>query len=332
MGVVPPARRAPGSGVGTRAPDAGHVHDAGRPGAPRTTAADTVAAVRALRDAGVRLLLFAGGDGTARDVYDALGGDTELTVLGIPTGVKMHSAVFSVNPRAAGEVAAVYGREEGGVPTRRAEVMDRDEAALRQGRVTARLYGWLPVPFVPARLQQRKTGGTVLSPDAVGGIAREVREAAQRLPGAGSRGPLLVLGPGTTTQALAAALGAEVGPTGVSALVPGGGTAEVVARNAGGDALLDLVRAGRPALVALSPVGGQGFLLGRGNQQLGPEVIRAAGGAARVLVVCTESKLAALGGRPLLVDSGDDALDAELTGYRPVITGRGALTMYRVTI
>ncbi|GAA2079718.1 hypothetical protein GCM10009801_37500 [Streptomyces albiaxialis] len=318
-----------------------------------TSARDTVAAVRALRAAGVRLLLFAGGDGTARDVHDALGGDTsDLPVLGIPTGVKMHSAVFAVNPRAAGEVAAAYVRDAGGVRLRRAEVMDRDEAALREGRVTARLHGWLTVPFVPARVQQRKTGSSAVDPEAVGGLAAELAERVAP-PGRGcpspdvaGREPIvagravprapsgrlpagLVLGPGTTTQGIAAALGADVSPTGVNVLALYGRSAIVVAHDATGDELLKLVE-GRAVLIVLSPIGGQGFLLGRGNQQIGPELIRAVG-LERLVLVATEGKLAALGGRPLLLDSGDAALDAALTGYRPVLTGRGTSTMYRIT-
>ncbi|MDK0523702.1 NAD(+)/NADH kinase [Streptomyces sp. ML-6] len=284
-----------------------------------TSAADTDAAVRAVVAEGVDLLLFAGGDGTARDVLGALGG-AACPVLGVPTGVKMHSAVFAVGPRAAGEVAAAWLAREGAVRLRDAEVMDRDEDALGEGRVTSRLFGWLPVPDVPVRVQQRKTGSTVPGPEAVGGIAAEVADRV----GDG----LLVLGPGTTTRAVAAALGADVSPAGVDVLrLRPDRPPCVVERDAGEAALLS---AG-PAWIALSPIGGQGFLLGRGNQQISPRVLRAAGGRERLLVLCTEQKLAALGGRPLLLDTGDDALDAELSGHLPVITGRRRTSLYRLT-
>ncbi|MFB7208761.1 ATP-NAD kinase family protein [Streptomyces sp. NPDC056255] len=297
-----------------------------------TSAADTAAAVRAVVAEGVDLLLFAGGDGTARDVLGALGSlgspgapgapnDVPCPVLGVPTGVKMHSAVFAVGPRAAGEVAAAWLARAGGVRLRDAEVMDRDEDALGEGRVTSRLFGWLPVPDVPVRVQQRKTGSTAASPGAVGGIAAEVAERV----GEG----LLVLGPGSTTRAVAAALGADISLTGVDALaLRPGHPPRIVARDAGEDTLLAL----GPAWIALSPIGGQGFLLGRGNQQISPRVLRAAGGRERLLVLCTEAKLAALGGRPLLLDTGDDALDAELSGHLPVITGRRRTSLYRLAI
>ncbi|MFE7110324.1 ATP-NAD kinase family protein [Streptomyces sp. NPDC057575] len=294
-----------------------------------TSAADTAAAVRAVVAEGVDLLLFAGGDGTARDVLGALGpsgvlgspGYVTCPVLGVPTGVKMHSAVFAVSPRAAGEVAAAWLARAGGVRLRDAEVMDRDEDALGEGRVTSRLFGWLPVPDVPVRVQQRKTGSTAASPGAVGGIAAEVAERV----GEG----LLVLGPGSTTQAVAAALGADVSLTGVDALaLRPGHPPRIVARDAREDTLLAL----GPAWIALSPIGGQGFLLGRGNQQISPRVLRTAGGRERLLVLCTEAKLAALGGRPLLLDTGDDALDAELSGHLPVITGRRRTSLYRLAM
>ncbi|WP_055700170.1 MULTISPECIES: ATP-NAD kinase family protein, partial [Streptomyces] len=305
--------------------------DQDAPAVPRTTpadttAADTTAAVQALVAAGIDLLLFAGGDGTARDVLGALRARDALgprcPVLGIPTGVKMHSAVFAVGPRAAGEVAAAWLGGRGGVRLRDAEVMDRDESALRAGRVASRLFGWLSVPDVPARIQQRKTGSTAATAEASGGIAAE-------LAGRVGEGPL-VLGPGSTTRAVARALGADASLAGVDVLALRAGRAETVARDVTEAELLARIGPG-PCWIALSPIGGQGFLLGRGNQQISPRVLRAAGGRARLLVLCPEHKLAALGGRPLLLDTGDAALDAELTGYLPVLTGHRRVSLYPAT-
>ncbi|MEV8327200.1 NAD(+)/NADH kinase [Kitasatospora sp. NPDC056731] len=303
--------------------DATVVH---RPAGPGTTAADTRAAVRALVAAGARLLLFCGGDGTARDVLDALGSLGPLgpepgpPVLGIPAGVKMHSAVFAVHPRAAAEVAAAWAG--GGVRLAPAEVVDRDEAALRESRVSARLHGWLTVPVLPARVQQRKTGSSTADSEALGGIAAEVAERV-------GVGGLLALGPGGTTHAVATALGAaDACLTGVDVLrLQPGGTARVVIRDARADQLLALPAA---PWIALSPIGGQGFLLGRGNQQFTPELLRAAG-RERLLVLATEAKLAALAGRPLLLDTGDPELDDALSGHVRVITGRHASAVYRLT-
>lgn len=281
------------------------------PGSP-TTAADTAAAAAALVPR-VDLLLFAGGDGTARDILDAVG--PAVPVLGVPTGVKMHSAVFGTSPRAAGETAALM--TAGGVRIREAEVMDLDEDAVRRGRVSARLYGHLRVPDVPLRVQQRKMGGSVADPSSAGGIAAELAARA------GPSG-LLVLGPGGTTRAVAAALGTDVPLMGVNVLTGG----RLTAADVSAAELEALVRAS-PAWIAVTPIGGQGFLLGRGNQQISPDALRAAG-RGRLVVVATEAKLASLGGRPLLVDTGDEDLDRELRGHLPVVTGLGRYAMCRV--
>lgn len=262
------------------------------PAGDPSSAADTVAAARALAPQ-VDLLLFAGGDGTARDILEAVG--DSLPVLGIPTGVKMHSAVFAVNPRAAGEVAAGYSR------LRDAEVVDRVDGSPQ-------LFGHVRVPDVPARVQQRKMGSSVVTPDAVSGIAAELRSLL-------APGELLILGPGTTTRAIAAVWGLDVPVLGVN-VIEGGA---LLAPDASADQLLQFVSA-TPARIVLTPIGGQGFLLGRGNQQLSPEVLRAVG-LDRLHVVASEGKAAALGGRPLLVDTGDDALDRAFPRYVRVVTG-----------
>ncbi|MFJ9444539.1 ATP-NAD kinase family protein [Kitasatospora sp. NPDC101235] len=304
-----------------------------RPAGADTTAADTRAAVRALVAAGAGLLLFCGGDGTARDVLDALGPEPCLPVLGIPAGVKMHSAVFAVHPRAAAEVAAAWAAGRG-VRLTAAEVVDRDEGALRAGRVSARLYGRLTVPVLPARVQQRKTGSSGPDPGTPAGIAAEVAERV-------GPGGLLLLGPGSTTYAVATALGApgasltgvdllRLGPDGALGPDRADGLAtpaRVLIHDARADQLRTL-----PATpyIALSPIGGQGFLLGRGNQQLTPELLRTAG-RERLLVLATEAKLAALAGRPLLLDTGDPELDDALSGHVRVITGRRSGAVYRLS-
>ncbi|GAA2986530.1 ATP-NAD kinase family protein [Streptomyces lactacystinicus] len=304
-----------------------------RPGAADTTAGDTRAALRALVAAGGRLLLFCGGDGTARDVLDALGPEPRLPVLGIPAGVKMHSAVFAVHPRAAAEVAAAWATGRG-VRLEDAEVVEAAEAALRAERVSARLHGRLTVPVLPARVQQRKTGSSGPDPGTPAGLAAEVAERV-------GPGGLLLLGPGSTTHAVATALGVPgASLTGVDLLRLGPGSALGPGRSDGlataariliRDARADQLRA-LPTIphIVLSPIGGQGFLLGRGNQQLTPELLRAAG-RERLLVLATEAKLAALAGRPLLLDTGDPDLDDALAGHVRVITGRRSGAVYRLS-
>jgi predicted polyphosphate/ATP-dependent NAD kinase len=281
--------------------------------AERTTAADTRAAARVLADAGVDLLLFAGGDGTAVDVLEAVG--DRVPVVGIPAGVKMHSAVFAVTPRRAGELAAAFlaGRVRGDAP---AEVMDIDEEALREGVISPRLHGFLRVPVAPGLVQ----GGKARS--GSGEASAQAAVAAHVVDHVLGNAPALI-GPGTTTRAIMTALDLPKSVLGVDVVQD----RRLVAADADEETLVAL--AGPGVLLVVTPVGGQGFVLGRGNQQLSARVLRAIGPDA-IRIVATEAKLAALGGRPLLVDTGDADLDAALSGYRRVITGYRHETVYLV--
>ncbi|MFO1060368.1 MAG: ATP-NAD kinase family protein [Dongiaceae bacterium] len=277
---------------------------AGETGPGETGPADTERAAAALAAAGVELLLFCGGDGTARDVCRAIG--ERLPAVGIPAGVKMHSAAYATGPRAAGELAVRFLAD--GRPVRPPQVMDIDEDAFRAGAVAARLYGYLAVPYHRELLQGAKAGRVNSEPAALDAIAAEVGDRLRP-------GRVYLLGPGSTTAAIAGRLGWPKTLLGVDAYADG----TRIAADAGEAALLAAI-AGRPATAVVTPIGGQGHVLGRGNQQLGPALIRAIGRAGLV-VVATPQKLASLQGRPLRVDTGDPALDADLVGHVRVITG-----------
>lgn len=211
---------------------AGGAMGAGIAGTPITpalqasTAADTRAAAIALAQAGVDLLLFAGGDGTAVDVLAAVG--ARLPVIGIPAGVKMHSAVFGVTPRHAGELAAAFaaGRVRGDAP---AEVMDVDEADLRAGVISPRLHGFLRVPVAAGFVQSGKARSAPADVTAQAAIAAHVVEFVL------GRGAALI-GPGTTTRAVMTALGLPKSMLGVD-VVQGG---RLIATDADEEALLAL--------------------------------------------------------------------------------------------
>ncbi|GAA2464454.1 ATP-NAD kinase family protein [Agromyces soli] len=283
-----------------------------RPGAA-TSPADTVAAADALVAAGATLVLFAGGDGTARDVARGLdavgaGGGARVAALGIPAGVKMYSPVFAVSPRAAGALAAAW--LDGGLPVEEREVLDLDEDALRLGRVEPRLHAAMPVPVRRGRTQARKAATPASEAAAVSaavdGVLRLLRPGVRYL-----------LGPGGTTAELARRLGLPKTRLGVDVVLDG----RLLRAAASESELLDEIAAG-PARAVVSIIGGQGFLLGRGNQQLSARVLRALG-EEPLLVVAPEQKLVELGGRPLLVDTGDPAVDRALAGFVRVVTGPG---------
>jgi predicted polyphosphate/ATP-dependent NAD kinase len=279
-----------------------------------TTAEDTRAAATALADRNVDLLLFAGGDGTAVDVLHAIG--DRIPVLGVPAGVKMHSAVFAVNPRSAGDLAVLFGH--GNVRTvREAEVMDVDEAVLHRGTVSPRLHGYLNVPAERRLVQGAKMRSLAADRPAQEGIAHFLVEHVF-----GDR--TWFVGPGTTTRAVLAALGLEKTLLGVDVVRAG----ECIALDADEETLLAIADEG-DANVLVTPIGGQGFVFGRGNQQLSARVLERVG-RDRIAIAATEAKIAALGGAPLRVDTGDPGLDAALAGYARVIVGYNREIVYRI--
>ncbi|MBM3678641.1 MAG: NAD+ kinase, partial [Actinobacteria bacterium] len=283
------------------------------PAGDPTTAEDTRAAARAFADRDVDLILFAGGDGTARDVLDAV--DERVPALGIPTGVKMYSAVFGSTPENAGDVAAAFLT---GTPREReAEVVDVDEEALRRGVIATRLHGVLRVPADPARIMAMKASAPASDElDLDGVCARIADEMDPRR--------LYVLGPGTTTRRIVRHLGFEKTLLGVD-VVRGG---RLVAADVTEGDLLDLLET-EPATLVVGVTGGQGSLFGRGNQQLSPEVIRRVG-IGEIVVVAGLRKLLALDPPVLHVDTGDPALDSDLVGYRRVHVAPGRTLVQKV--
>ncbi len=292
------------------------VVDVGASIANATTAEHTRRAVREMARLGVDLLLFAGGDGTARDVCKAMASAQSIPALGIPAGVKMHSAVFALTPRRAGETALRFISGEARATTER-EVMDIDEDAFRQGAVSAALYGYLITPQDGDAVQSTKAGGAVDERDAMQSIAAQIVGDMQA-------DTLYIIGPGTTTRAIADALGMDKTLLGVDVALNG----RLVAADANEAELLRLTQ-DAPAKIVVGVIGGQGYIFGRGNQQLSARLIRRVG-VGNIIVAATRRKLLALGGKPLRVDTGDGALDDALSGYIGVVTGMRETHTYRV--
>ena len=267
----------------------------GRPDGEETTAADTREAVRQL--AGVDLLLFVGGDGTAVDVAEALeSADADVPILGVPGGVKVYSSVFAVTPRAAGRIAAGFDRTE------RREVNDIDEDAYRGGDVTTELKAVVEVPV----------GEEVQSSKQIGGGTVEALAAAVAAD-ARAGGATYVLGPGSTVDAVKTELGFDGSPLGVDVWRGG----EVVVADAAADEILDALDAlDDDSRIVVSPIGGQGFVFGRGNDQISPPVVR----RSDVEVVASKQKLDDIG--VLRVDTGDPDLDEQLRGWQRVRVGK----------
>jgi predicted polyphosphate/ATP-dependent NAD kinase len=281
-----------------------------------SSAQDTCAAATALMQQGVDLILFAGGDGTARLIADVVG--TSQPVLGVPCGVKMHSGVYANAPEAAGEILKqlltgtlvnIVGRD----------VKDIDEDAFRNGQVRARFYGTLLVPEYSQFLQQVKNAGTERDELAQLDVAQGMIEQLQP-------DTLYLVGPGSTTHLFLQELGIDGSLLGVDLLLNN----ELIATDVSAAQIADqLDKFAGPAKMIITAIGGQGHILGRGNQQFTPAILRCIG-KDNIHIIAARGKILALNGRPLLVDTNDPELDVAFGGYRPVIIGYRETIMYPV--
>jgi NAD+ kinase len=267
----------------------------GAPEGDETTSADTRAAVEAFVAEGVDLVFFVGGDGTAVDVAETLAGvDIDVPMLGVPAGVKVYSSVFGVSPSAAARLAATFDRTE----TR--EVNDIDEDAYRGGEVETELRALATVPVGDDLQSSKQIGG-----GTVEGVAEGIAQDAR-----GESGVTYVLGPGSTLAAVKREFGFDGSPLGVDMWRDG----EVLVRDGTESEILAAL--GDENRIVVSPIGGQGFVFGRGNLQISPAVIR----RSETTVVASKRKLEETG--VLRVDTGDSDLDEELRGWTRVRVGR----------
>ena len=267
-----------------------------------SSALDTKAAARRFREAGVDLILFCGGDGTARDIFEVTGRDIPL--LGIPAGVKMYSAVFAIDPAIAAELVVTSDNNK----LRDSEILDVDEEAYRVGMLKTRIFGIARTPARAGKLQVAKQ--VYEEPDeelAKQEIARFMEEVIMP-------GTLYILGAGTTTEAIAHRLGVKKTLLGVDVIKDGA----LVAVDVDEKTLLDLAGREKEIRIIISPIGAQGFFLGRGNQQISGRVVRLVG-LKNLIIVATSHKLSEI---PVLyVDSGDPAIDDEFGSTVQVICG-----------
>jgi len=259
-----------------------------------TSAEDTIETARKILESSADLLVFCGGDGTARDVLKAIG--TKIPALGVPTGVKMHSAVFALEPRVAARIAIEFLCGE--LPLREAEVMDVDEEAFRNGRVSAQLYGYMLTPYEPFLVQ----GAKIASPMTESEMRNQAAIAIYVIENM-ETDVVYIVGPGTTTRTIGDLLDSEKTLLGVDLFL----NRKLIAKDVNEEQILKEIK-GRKARIIVTPIGGQGFIFGRGNQQISPEVIRQVG-LDNIVVVSTEAKLGRL--RSLRVDTGDPSLDDE---------------------
>ncbi len=278
-----------------------------RPDAAQTEAHHSEEAATALAQQDLDLLLFAGGDGTARNLYRCLKDD--VVVLGVPAGCKIHSGVYAVTPSAAGKVTAMMVAGEL-VSEFDAEVRDIDEDAFRKGKVLARHFGEMRVPRQLEYIQAVKMGGKEHEELVEDDIAEYLAQIISEDPDT-----YYVMGSGSTVDGIMAQLEVPNTLLGVDVLKNG----ELVASDVTADSLIKLT-GDNPTRLVVTVIGGQGHVFGRGNQQLSVPFLKKLG-KHNILIVATKQKLQALEGKPLRLDTGDETLDAALAGSLTVITG-----------
>jgi predicted polyphosphate/ATP-dependent NAD kinase len=269
----------------------------------QTSNQDTMETAKQIIEEGVDLLVFCGGDGTARDVLNSV--DKQVPVLGVPTGVKMHSAVFAVDPKAAARITKKFLRQQ--LPLWEAEVMDIDEEAFRGGRVSARLHGYVLTPYEPRLIQVAKIASPMTQNDLRNQAAMAIYVIEEM-----EQDVVYVISAGTTTRTIGDLLDEKKTLLGVDIFY----NKKIVARDVNEKQILEAVK-DKPAKIIVTPIGGQGFIFGRGNQQISPEVIRQVG-IDNIVVIATGNKMKNL--KSLKVDTGDPELDADFRGTINVIT------------
>ncbi len=276
---------------------------------------DTQQAVKILQSMEIDLLLFSGGDGTARDICSVVA--EHVPVLGIPAGVKIHSGVYGVTPQASGEVVKMLVSGEI-VDLKNQDVKDIDEEAFRNNQVKAKIFGEMLVPEAGQFVQSVKQGGMeqedLVLEDMAAYLSQEMEDDI-----------LYLVGSGKTTAFLMNYLHLDNTLLGLDAILNG----ELLQSDIAEQDILSLLKKYKCVRIIVSVIGGQGHILGRGNQQLSAKVIQKVG-RKNLMVLCTKTKLADLAGRPLLVDTGDLALDKQLAGHIEVITGYQDRVLYPI--
>ena len=278
-----------------------------------THADDTVRICRQMAANDAVVIVFVGGDGTARNIYDAIG--SWIPVVGVPAGVKIFSGVFAVNAESAAQLVDFFIE---GSPVSEEEVLDIDEDAYRLNHLQSRLYGYLQVPKAPGYIQHSKSASSV-----AGSELENKYDVAEWMAERMEAHTLYLLGPGTTVKSIADFLGLEKTLLGIDAYYEGG----ILQQDLNEREILELLDEYPQRKIVVTPIGGNGFIFGRGNKQFTPQVIRKVG-LGNILIVSTKDKIS--GFVHLHVDTGDEALDREFLGFQEVVIGYHESRMVKV--
>ena len=270
-----------------------------------TTAEDTKRIANLMLEEQVELLIFCGGDGTARDIFDAI--KLKIPVVAIPSGVKMFSSVFALNPKAAALIVDKFIEET--IDKQEKEILDIDEDAFRDNRLVSKLYGYLVVPKIQNLTQNAKDSSKVGRT-----IDENKYEIAQQIIETMEKKVLYLLGPGTTIKSITDQLNLDKSLLGVDAIY----NKSLIVEDLNESGIVELLDKYQRVKIIITPIGGQGYVFGRGNKQFTPKILKRVG-KKNIIIIGTEEKIKSL--KCLRVDSGDDETDKMLEGFTKVIIG-----------
>lgn len=277
---------------------------------------DTELAAEIMLRNNVDLILFAGGDGTARNIYNVI--KDNIPVIGIPTGVKIHSAVFAINPKNAGRVAVEFLKNEN-MELIESEVMDIDENLLKEDKLVAKLYGYMRIPFEKNSMQSLKVGGTSSESLIQEEISRFVVDNMEE-------DINYIIGPGTSTREIMKILKLPYTLLGVDIVK----NKKIILKDATEKEILKIIEKEKVKII-ISLVGGQGYIFGRGNHQISWRVLDKVG-KENIMIISTANKIISLNGKAMLVDTGNENVDKNLQGYYRVIVGYEEEYVYKCEI
>ena len=288
-----------------------------------TTPRETISCVKKLTYLKVDLIIFVGGDGTARDVHQAL--KSPIPILGIPSGVKMHSGVFAQNPEKGAEILRKFVNED--INFMESEIIDLNEEKFREDSIQTKLYGLGIIPYVPTLMQSTKLMTQINDTELenIEGIIKTLKTLI-------IKDVIYILGAGSTIKQVSKAFGSVIFSNktilGIDAVINGIFLEKDLSEN-------DLLRIlkknqDKEAILVITPIGGQGFILGRGNQQISANVLRIIG-LNNILIIATKNKIHNLEEKTLHVDTGDLQLDKALTGYVKVLVDFEEYLMVKIT-
>jgi predicted polyphosphate/ATP-dependent NAD kinase len=270
-----------------------------------TSAEDTKRIAKQMVEKEVELLIFCGGDGTARDIFDAI--ELKIPVVAIPTGVKMFSPIFALNPKAAAQIVDKFTEEI--IDTQEKEVLDIDEEVFRDNRLESKLYGYLRVPIIQNLIQNSKESSKL------GRTIEENKfEIAQHIIETMEEDTLYLLGPGTTIKSITDNLNLAKSLLGVDAIY----NRTLIGEDLNESDIVKLLDIYKNTKIIVSPIGGQGFVFGRGNKQFTPKILNRLG-KKNIIIISTAEKIRGL--KKLIVDTGDIKIDDMLKGLAQVIIG-----------